>query len=183
MNQKKYVICDIDGTIANLEHRLHFVFNEDGTKKRYKDTDWEGFHKACADDTPYEDVIAVVRALSASGYRVVFVSGRNATVRDETITWLYKHIGVLQFPVLLMRNAADRRPDTEVKLEMAQREGLTPDNVLCVLDDRQSDKNLLENTELHIYVAAYINEELWRGNSITPETIENAIAAFCGGAR
>ena len=32
MNQKKYVVCDIDGTIANLEHRLHFVFNEDGTR-------------------------------------------------------------------------------------------------------------------------------------------------------
>jgi len=36
-----------------------------------------------------------------------------------------------------MRKADDRRPDTEVKLEMVRELGLTPDDVLCVLDDRQ----------------------------------------------
>lgn len=37
--------------------------------------------------------------------------------------------------------------------------------------------------ELMAYIAAYINEELDRGNEITPETIASAIEAFEGGAR
>ena len=37
-----------------------------------------------------------------------------------------------------MRGRHDFRPDTEVKLEMVQDLGFTPDDVLCIFDDRQS---------------------------------------------
>lgn len=127
------VLCDIDGTIANIEHRLHFIKNLDGTKKRGKDADWESFNKACVDDAPYQDVIDVLKSL-AHGRRVIFVSGRDAVVRDDTMAWLIEYVGRGE---LYMRKDKDFRPDTEVKLEMVQGLGITPDNVLCILDDRQ----------------------------------------------
>ena len=166
---KNIIICDIDGTIANLQHRLHFIKNPDGTKK--KKPDWDSFHKACVDDTPYDDVIEILCSLvepvgNWAGREVYFFSGRNASVRRETIEWLEKHVPITKvrwarpysdevrndpdydprFPYdrgewfnhLLMRSEGDRRPDKIIKLEMAERAGLTPDNVLCILDDRQS---------------------------------------------
>ena len=193
MKDKKIIICDIDGTIANLEHRLHFIKNPDGSKK--KKPDWDSFHKTCEDDTPYKDVIEILRNLYDAGRRtgiegsereIYFFSGRNEWVRNETIAWLYHHVishsmchpveieyldakmwearGVsyslreerggkilrsdeggnaegkyffLQ-PNLFMRSEGDRRPDTVVKLEMMKSLGLTPDDVLCILDDRQA---------------------------------------------
>ena len=37
--------------------------------------------------------------------------------------------------------------------------------------------------ELYSYIADYINEEIERGNTITTETISDAVAAYNGGAR
>jgi hypothetical protein len=163
---KKIIICDIDGTIANVQHRLHFIKNPDGTKKSYKDTDWDSFHKECINDEPYEDVIEVVHSLvlghgngcnvcGAVEREVYFFSGRNDSVRSETAQWLEKHVPITlswsdyeQYlgagepeewqQHLHMRSEGDRRPDTVVKLEMLMSLGLTPDDVLCILDDRQA---------------------------------------------
>jgi len=129
---KKYILCDLDGTLADVRHRLHYI---KGQKK-----DWDSFHKACVDDPPYEDVIEIAMQLancdaSTSGYGLHILSGRNDTVRGETEEWLRKH-GVV-YEGLHMRKASDRRPDPQTKAEMARELGFTPDNVLCVLDDRQ----------------------------------------------
>ena len=172
---KTNIICDIDGTIADVRHRLQFIKNSDGTKK--KKPDWDSFNEACWLDNPYPDVIALVErvlgwwesAHNPVGTRteplnLYFFSGRNDVARDDTIMWLQEHMhkcGVNawsysrevrndpnydpKFPVssewhdhLLMRSEGDRRPDKIIKLEMAKRAGLTPDNVLCIFDDRQT---------------------------------------------
>jgi hypothetical protein len=192
---KKIIICDIDGTIANVQHRLHFIKNPDGSKKSYKDSDWDSFHKACVDDEPYRDVIEILRNLYDAGRRagiegsereIYFFSGRNDSVRNETIAWMYHHFlshsmchaveitreeaemwetrrvgyslreerggkilssdeggndeGKYFFlePNLFMRSEGDRRPDTVIKLEMLQARLFSKDDVLCILDDRQS---------------------------------------------
>ena len=192
---KTTIICDIDGTIANLQHRLHYIRNPDGSKKSYKDSDWDSFHKACVDDEPYNDVIEILGNLYDAGRRagiegsereIYFFSGRNDSVRNETIAWLYRHVishsmchpveitrdeaaawetinvsyslreerggeilrsdeggneeGKYFFlePNLFMRSENDRRPDTTVKYEMMYDMKLMPNDVLCILDDRQS---------------------------------------------
>ena len=90
VHDKKIIICDLDGTIANLQHRLHYIKNADGTKKKYKDADWDSFHKACVDDEPYTDVIQILWNLYDAGRRrgkegsereIYFFSGRNESVR------------------------------------------------------------------------------------------------------
>ena len=155
---KTNIICDIDGTIADVRHRLQFIKNSDGTKK--KKPDWDSFNEACWLDKPYPDVIALVErvlgwwesAHNPVGTRteplnLYFFSGRNDVARLDTTVWLEEHMhrcGVTQWRTeewvdhLLMRSEGDRRPDKIIKLEMAERAGLTPDNVLCIFDDRQT---------------------------------------------
>lgn len=131
---KNIIICDIDGTIADVRHRLHYIQNEDGTKKAKPD--WTAFHAACVDDPPFEDVIEIVNHLvyAVRDYRLYMLSGRNDVVRKETERWLADYVGYVE---LHMRKAGDRRPDAEVKLEMVRELGFTPDKVLCIFDDRQ----------------------------------------------
>ena len=130
MSHKYIVICDLDGTLADVRHRLHHL---EGKK------DWAAFNAACVDDPPFEDVIQLVNALDLGGdLAVYFLSGRNEAVREQTEAWLDKYVDSLLRPErLLMRGANDRRPDVEVKLDMARQIGATPDNVLCIFDDRQ----------------------------------------------
>ena len=200
MNDKNIIICDIDGTIANLQHRLHYIKNPDGSKRERHDTfkrraDWDSFLGTCLDDEPYRDVIEILHNLYDAGRRrgiegsdreIYFFSGRNDSVRNETIEWLWLHVisqsmchaveitaeeaaawdattvsyslreerggDILHAdeggndegkyfqlqPNLFMRSEGDRRPDTTVKYEMMYELKLTPDDVLCILDDRQS---------------------------------------------
>lgn len=124
---KNNVILDLDGTCANLDHRLPFIKN---TPK-----DWEAFHQACVNDTPIPATRTVANLLSRAGYIVHILSGRNDTVLQETIQWLDTH--GFQYDTLTMRAADDRRDDVEVKKEMIAKLGLTPHNTLLVMDDRQ----------------------------------------------
>jgi len=140
---KEVIICDIDGTIADVRHRLHYIQNPDGTKKAKPD--WAAFHAACVDDPPFEDVIEVVDALSAgscgcgsTSKDLHFLSGRNEVAREITRKWLEKRSWGWRDQPLHMRKANDRRPDHIIKLEMVRELGLTPDKVLCIFDDRQS---------------------------------------------
>src|SRR5262245_36528125 len=114
-------IFDIDGTLANLQHRLHYI------EKRPKD--WEGFFNACVDDEPIEHMICVCQALYPRvGYQgksgIVFVSGRPERSRDQTVRWLEKwgawqpHYGPIN---LYMRPDGDRRDDFIVKQELLDR--------------------------------------------------------------
>ena len=179
---RNIIICDIDGTIANVEHRLHYIRNPDGSKKSHKDSDWDSFHAECVNDEPYKDVIEILGNLYDAGRRrdaqgtavcdreVCFFSGRNESVRREPIEWLWKYVITPSMchevavtpeyteecrkagwhftlrdndttqlqPNLFMRGEDDRRPDTAVKLGMLNYLGLTPNQVLCILDDRQS---------------------------------------------
>lgn len=112
-HKPRAVIVDIDGTVAL--HRL-----PDGRLTRphhqYNAVSW---------DLPNQSVIDTVLALRASGYQIIFCSGRpimdqhGFNVGEATYTWLAKHLGswALQAP-LLMRAAGDRRADDIVKREI-----------------------------------------------------------------
>lgn len=121
------IVCDLDGTLANIEHRLHHIRDR-------RRGDWDAFFRACGDDLPIGNTIQLVQRLHEVGFGVWIVSGRSDMVRDTTEAWLERH-GV-PYDRLLMRRDGDRRPDTVVKGEMIERNGLDPDDVLMVLDDR-----------------------------------------------
>ena len=157
MNLTKHtIICDLDGTIADLSHRLHYIKNDNGEIK--ESPDWAAFEKACIDDKPIHDVIQIVKLLWSGDQthnppirNLKFFTGRSNSMREITESWLrryffrvsrgskeqediYSEFGV----TLTMRHENDYREDDQVKLEMMMYFGLKPDDVLCIFEDRQS---------------------------------------------
>ena len=130
----KNLIIDLDGTIADIEHRLHFVTG--GSKK-----DWDNFFEACTDDLPKIKVIEFIKALCPQKnallpLKIHIMSGRSESVRIKTVSWLALHIPLPY--TLSMRRISDYRQDSIVNQEMAKQLNLDPSNTLCVIDDRKS---------------------------------------------
>ena len=124
---KDTIIFDLDGTLANIEHRLHYV--KDGN------SDWDGFFEACMDDEPILETIEIYNMIwmegGARGYDVGIYSGRSDQVMDETRWWLNEYLPGYDF--LRMREAGDHQPDWKLKRSWAEE---VKDKVLCVFDDR-----------------------------------------------
>ncbi|GHF17922.1 hypothetical protein GCM10017044_10510 [Kordiimonas sediminis] len=124
---KPLVLFDVDGTLADIAHRRHFVQN--GKK------DWRAFFKHMGDDTPNAPVVGLYQALQASDrYDLVIVSARPDNYRELTEQWLVWN--GISFDRLIMRKETDNRPDTEVKkdiLDMLLAEGR---EIAFVVDDR-----------------------------------------------
>lgn len=147
--KNKIIICDLDGTIANIEHRLHYL---KGPKK-----DWDSFFEMCYYDKPYKDVIHILETITYDPEKTYFFSGRSAKYWMHTVDWLETHVDFCEAGFnfqgqLFMRKEGDFRDDVEVKREMIKNlqirkwnrseatfplEQVTPDDVLCILDDRQ----------------------------------------------
>ncbi len=104
------VICDIDGTIANMEHRRMFL--------EHKPKDWPQFFSNMINDEPVAPMIELIRTLWVAKHNIIFCTGRPAEYRDVTIQWLIKH---LFYPKnLYMRKTKDYRDDSTVKLELLE---------------------------------------------------------------
>ena len=145
---KNYIIVDIDGTIADATHRLHYIHDQGPGKK-----DWNAFFNECVHDTPHQDVIDLVRLCSvAHNHEVLYVSGRSDQVRLETRAWLVRH--GLPFGRLHMRKQGDHRPDYQVKSEILDQIGLKPENVWFVLDDRDQVVDMWRNRGFRVLQVA-----------------------------
>lgn len=131
--EKGFVICDLDGTLCDIEHRRHFVKVPEGQKK-----DWKGFFANISGDAVNEKVRAMIEdAQGVGGYEIAFVSGRPDDHREVTERWLQRH--VLPYSVLLMRRAGDKRPDTETKKDILDTYFLNNGyKVAYAIDDRPS---------------------------------------------
>lgn len=125
---KNIVVVDIDGTIAKVGDRLKYLQQ---AKK-----DWDSFYEHCDEDEPITDIIDVVQALYWDDYKIVFCTGRRESVRFKTVVWIQKNC-FSKFD-LLMRPDGDHRHDTEVKPELLANAGVSPKEVLCILEDRDS---------------------------------------------
>jgi len=110
----KCYLVDIDGTVADLMHRLHHL--------QTKPKNWRAFFAAMEQDKPIEHMRAIVSALSFL-YGVVYVSGRPERYRQVTQNWLrtYKFNLSLHDVKLYMRANDDYRDDTIVKRELLER--------------------------------------------------------------
>lgn len=122
-----FYVFDLDGTLADCEHRRHHI---DGT-----DDGWRRFFAACVDDRPIPHVVALMFDLLRAGARVEVWSGRSEEVREATRDWFVRH---RLDPDLLtkMRPIGDTRQDDYLKLGFLREsvyEGGVPD---MVFDDR-----------------------------------------------
>lgn len=124
-----HVIFDIDGTLSDPEHRLHFVERPTGVKK-----DWDSFRVAADEDTVIQPVATVLRSLFKMGHDIILCTGRMETERALTEVWCLNHR--IFYNALYMRAAGDFRDDSIVKGELLDRMRLEGYDPKMVFDDR-----------------------------------------------
>jgi tRNA uridine 5-carbamoylmethylation protein Kti12 len=122
--ERPEIICDVDGTLSDLTHRLHFV--------KTLPKDWKSFFGSLSDDAPRQEVIDEVNALSET-HDIIIVSGRPDNYKKETIDWLNRY-GV-KFKTIIMRKSGDKRPDDEIKEEILNGY-FNKSKIALVIDDR-----------------------------------------------
>jgi len=106
----KIIVVDIDGTIANTEHRKHWVAS--------KPKNWAAWNAGMANDTVHADIVELLGMFFARGDRIILCSGRGEETRGVTETWLRQH--GIDFNALYMRAEKDYRKDSIVKVELLE---------------------------------------------------------------
>lgn len=125
------ILCDLDGTIANLEHRLHYVPKEEGAKK-----DWKSFFAEIPNDTlitKTTDMIDFRRMNNPA--ELFYISARPENYRAETESWL-ERVGAPKYTALFMRRAHDKREDSLIKKELLDMYFPDKSIINAVYDDR-----------------------------------------------
>lgn len=144
-------IFDLDGTLALIEHRRHFV---EGKIQR-----WDKFYAACVDDAPNVPVVTMFNLLMASGAKVLIFSGRGSEVRTQTLDWLIKHTDLDMVTAdrrLLMRPEKDYTPDDKLKRDWYEQVLNESDreNLVAVFDDRDKVVAMWRNLGLTCFQVA-----------------------------
>lgn len=129
------VIADLDGTITDETHRRKLIVDENV----------EAYFRACARDDPNEDVIETLNVLYKAGFCIHIITGRSESVMAQTRDWLRQNL--VKYDTLTMRSVKDYDPngrsgaafkhDPDIKERICKRLGLTPTNVMMVLEDRE----------------------------------------------
>ncbi|MEN7548100.1 AAA family ATPase [Rapidithrix thailandica] len=109
------IICDLDGTLAILKRS---PFNA----------------LACEKDLLNEPVAELVKSYSRMGTKILLMSGREETAREQTQRWLAKYD--IPYDGLFMRKEKDMRKDAVVKKELFEQHVQNQYFVRFVLDDR-----------------------------------------------
>lgn len=126
---KQEIIIDIDGTLSDLAHRLHFIKPIDGGKK-----DYDRFFDEMYKDGVHEYCAEICRIFAVAGHGIVFITGRPDSHKVITETWL-KHKARIPYFDLLMRKTGDYRKASVVKEELFLRNFPDSERVLFAIDD------------------------------------------------
>jgi predicted kinase len=155
---EKVVICDIDGTIADLAHRRHYVHKDcpscDGNGidgqvcaknkgdihsadvvKHPMDKDWKSFFAELPADTVITSTAQQLWQKINQGCTVFYVSARPEDHRKATEEWL-KRVGAPNYKALFMRRAGDKRDDDLIKEELLNKYFPNKAVIDTVFDDR-----------------------------------------------
>lgn len=128
MELEKAIIVDLDGTLANCDHRLHHL------QKSPKN--WTGFFEALGSDELNFWCSELVKSMKARGYAIILMTGRSDEYKDITTEWLTRH--KIEFDYLIMRAKNDFRSDTMVKRELYQKAVAPRFQTLFCIEDRKS---------------------------------------------
>lgn len=127
-----FIIFDLDGTLRDLTHRLHFIKN--GNR------DYDSFFAACDKDEPiWETIEVLVDHVNSGRHRVEIWSGASDACMGKTKVWLDKYItpklnGVKASELIKhMRESGDHTRDEILKENWLKQEPVYPD---IVYDDR-----------------------------------------------
>lgn len=166
---RKVVIFDIDGTMADCMHRKKYLelcrncnetfeFHEPhfkhpacldfkSGKKNHKI-----FYKLVKDDSPIQTVIDWCNTCYYGGYEVLAVTGRPDDVAGRgTVDWLRNHGA--HYHHIFMRPGGDFRSDTIIKKEILDKicKWINKDQILFAVDDRPCVIRMWKENGIHVY--------------------------------
>jgi hydroxymethylpyrimidine pyrophosphatase-like HAD family hydrolase len=121
---RKAIICDLDGTLCNIDHRIHFL----------KKKDWDAFDALLDDDSIHLWCQMILETFAAKGCAILYVTARSEINKSKTLNWLRKHSCTIDG--LYMRSPNDYREDSIVKEEIYKNKIKDKFEVLFCLDDR-----------------------------------------------
>lgn len=109
------IICDIDGVLADCEHRLKYLHRKD----------YNAFYSIkMADDTVIKEGLSLLKALrngASNSSTVCYATGRPKRTRNLTLNWLEaKYAPQAYSDRLYMREDGDYRPSPELKVEQVE---------------------------------------------------------------
>ena len=124
------IVCDIDGVLADLVHRLGFI--------QKPEPEWDAFFEACDGDSPIIPMVSFLREISPL-FAIHYLTGRPERTRDKTLAWFQSH-GIPMRPTdaLSMRSDGDHRHDHIVKSELFDKALLQTASIGAVFEDRDS---------------------------------------------
>lgn len=123
---KKIILCDLDGTLADCNHRIHHILKSP--------KDWRSFFAGCADDMPIQHLIDLIKGIDRTKIEIWITSGRSDECRLETEAWLHQ-FGV-SYDRLIMRKSGDFTDDGILKPSWLTDGTIPRERVLLALDDR-----------------------------------------------
>lgn len=108
MTKKQAVIFDIDGTIADISHRLNHIQNDP--------KDWDAFHEDCANDDPIYPIINLAHIFDRMGFHIILCTGRPFRNYEKTSAWLNFH--TVPYHRIHMRDNDNYESDFIIKKRM-----------------------------------------------------------------
>lgn len=124
------VVFDIDGTLANIDHRRHFVSS--------KPKNWMAFRRGMANDPVNWDIQFTLLAYKKMGCTILIASGRNEEDRAVTTQWLDDTAQLKGlYEKLYLRADKDYRADNIVKSEILDQMIADGYNPTIAVDDRR----------------------------------------------
>ena len=139
VSSKPIIIVDVDGTLADVTHRLHYI-------RGHGKPNWKRFFDEQRHDLPKENIVKRVCEL-AKDHEIVIVTGRPDKYLDETRDWLAKY--KIPYSRIFMRPAGDNRPDYIVKKQILGEIGAQ--RVVLVLDDRPRVCEMYRQSGLKVF--------------------------------
>lgn len=135
INLPNAILVDIDGTIAHMQ----------GKRSPF---DW---NKVNIDEVD-EYMKETINVYHKSGYKIIFITGRDGISYNDTFRWLKNND--IQFDYLYTKPCNDYRKDIITKKEIYDNNIKDKFNILCVYDDRIGVTEMWRNLGLKCYQVA-----------------------------
>lgn len=166
------IIFDLDGTLANCEHRRNFVDPEKdiqlikGNDGKYFDVltgkkwhaNWKAFYEACDKDEPIQPVVNIWNSfeveIACNWANLAIWSGRCESVREKTLDWLENNLyGSKKYfnSILKMRPIGNNTPDDQLKERWLDEEIADGKTIDFCFDDRPKVIRMYRRREIFVF--------------------------------
>ena len=114
--REKAIICDLDGTLADIKHRDPFDAS------------------ACLDDAVNKPIKNLINQYFNAGYKVIILSGRMDKYKKISEQWLLENN--IHYNKCYLRKTGDGRKDSIIKKEIYLKDIMPRYSIEFILDDR-----------------------------------------------